>query len=165
MAVGPIVLIGFMGVGKTSVGRAIASALGQSFLDLDEAIQLAHGPINHLFSAHGELHFRALECAALANALTSNLGVIATGGGIVTYPESLQLLKGCSQVVWLRAPLALVEERIQADAKTNRPLADTNLGTRFHHRQPLYSDCATTCIDIHRQSIEEIAQKIINGYR
>ena len=165
MAQGPIVLIGFMGVGKTTVGKAIANEWACLFTDLDARIETTHGPIDTLFAMHGEAHFRKLEHQALQQALELNGGVMATGGGIVTHAESAQLLKSCPHVVWLQAPFHVVLARIQADKSVVRPLADDHIQHRFQERQALYQACATHTIHTHEKSVEEIAKKIINGYR
>jgi shikimate kinase len=82
-----VVLTGFMGAGKTSVGRILAQALGWSFLDLDAHLETRAGAtIASLFEVHGEQHFRRLESAALANALARPATVLALGGGT---PEEL----------------------------------------------------------------------------
>lgn len=77
-----LVLIGPMGAGKSSVGRRVAKALGESFTDTDTEIVRAHGSIERLFAEHGEPHFRGLERAAVAAALRAG-GVVALGGGAV----------------------------------------------------------------------------------
>jgi shikimate kinase len=86
-----VVLIGPMGVGKTTVGKKLARALDVSFTDTDKEIVAAHGSISKIFENHGEEYFRNIESETLKKVLGSG-GVIATGGGIVTVAENRQLL-------------------------------------------------------------------------
>src|SRR5690606_37970521 len=87
-----LVLVGPMGSGKTSVGRRVAKMLSVAFVDTDKRIVAAHGPIPEIFSAHGEAHFRALEAAAVADALSEG-GVVSVGGGAVTSAQTRELLR------------------------------------------------------------------------
>ncbi|TLD70261.1 shikimate kinase [Phragmitibacter flavus] len=118
-----IVLIGLMGSGKTTVGKLVAHSLGFSFIDTDEIIVKNAGkPIPDIFAAEGETGFRQHETAALQQLLNQlqQHAVIATGGGIVTRPENLPLLKQLGYVVWLYAtPNTLHHRTAHSD---DRPL-------------------------------------------
>ncbi len=109
-----------MGVGKSTVGKALASQLGVDFLDLDTMIGTA-GPI---FATEGEAGFRARERAALVEVARTHEGVLALGGGTVVDPENVARLRteGWTIVV-LDAPLEVLTARVHADAGTERPLA------------------------------------------
>ena len=160
-----LILIGFMGVGKTSVGQCLSQRLSMSFIDLDAHIQSQHGGIPHIFEVHGEAYFRGLEYESISNAINQNIGVISTGGGIVTHDPSFLLLKQCTRVVWLRASLETVSERIRLDDLTLRPLADDQLIKRYHDRQSFYDSCASFTVVVDDVSAEEVAEIIINRYR
>ncbi|MFN8085557.1 MAG: chorismate synthase [Microbacterium sp.] len=101
-----IVLIGPMGAGRTSVGRRVARALGTPFADTDKMVVRDHGPIPELFAHHGEGHFRALERAAVAEALTRG-GVVALGGGAVLDPSTRERVRDHRVI----APLASATPR------------------------------------------------------
>ncbi len=115
-----IALAGPMGVGKSTVGRALASRLGVDFLDLDTMI----GPAGPIFATEGEAGFRARERAALAEVARTYEGVLALGGGTVVDPRNGACLRteGWTIVV-LDAPLEVLTARVHADAGTERPLA------------------------------------------
>ncbi len=88
----PIVLIGPMGAGKTTLGKKLAKKLGLSFSDTDKLVEKEHGPISNLFDEHGEEFFRTLEHSALVSALKAG-GVVSTGGGIVLREDNRELLR------------------------------------------------------------------------
>ena len=119
-----VILTGFMGAGKTTVGRLLARHLGWAFLDLDELVTLAAGrSIPDLFAAEGEAGFRAREAEALATALALERVVIATGGGTVLAPANRERLAREPWVFWLTAPVAELARRLEGDA--GRPLLAT----------------------------------------
>ena len=97
-----VILIGFMGVGKTSLGKLLALKLGRSFIDLDEKIERDSGlTIPKIFETYGEKYFRELEKAAVKDVSTRRNIVIATGGGTVKDEENLQLLKNSGVLICL----------------------------------------------------------------
>lgn len=87
-----LILIGFMGVGKTSVAHLIADQLSMTKIDLDHSIQTEHGDISDIMNRFGEAHFRQLEYEAFQQVLHTSSSVIATGGGILTHPPSYDLM-------------------------------------------------------------------------
>jgi shikimate kinase len=119
-----IVLVGFMGSGKTTVGRRLASVLGVAFADLDERIEEESGlAVRDWFARRGEPAFREAERAALARALAdfaSQGGVIALGGGAFGDGRTRALLAGQARTIWLDAPLDAICERVPGDG--TRPL-------------------------------------------
>ena len=121
-----IYLVGFMGCGKSSVGRALADELGWTFIDLDEDIEKCVGsPIAQIFDAQGEANFRALETEALQKrvqiARSGQPQVISLGGGAFTIEQNIELVLNHGVTVWLDAPLDVIERRIAEE--THRPLA------------------------------------------
>lgn len=115
-----IVLIGMMGSGKTTTGKALAAMKGADFLDLDEVIVSREGKsIPEIFSKFGEEHFRALESKTITSLNCKNT-VISTGGGVVNRKENLALLRNLGKVFYLKAPAKILYERITGDK--NRPL-------------------------------------------
>ena len=132
-----LILVGFMGSGKSTVGRRLARALQWRFVDLDAVIEREAGkPIPKIFEEEGETGFRKREQEALKKTLRRTFQVIACGGGIVTVPENIDLMKNGGHVFCLRASLKTVRERVGKDP--NRPLA-AHLEALFEARKPLYA--------------------------
>ena len=108
----PIVLVGLMGVGKSTVGRRLARRLGLSFVDTDEEIEGAAGyPAAEVFERYGEQDFRDGERRLVARLIQGNVRVIATGGGAFVDPRTRELLNERSITVWLDAPVEVLAER------------------------------------------------------
>ena len=121
-----IYLAGFMGSGKSSVGRALAGELGWSFYDLDEEVERRAGQnIPAIFAEKGESVFRALETEALAQrvaqARTGRPQVVALGGGTFTNDHNIKLASDNGVTIWLDTPIEVIEQRIATE--THRPLA------------------------------------------
>ncbi len=142
-----IVLTGFMGAGKTTVGRALAELLGWEFLDLDQHLESRTGStIPDLFKTFGETHFRRLESAALANALARTNTVLALGGGTPEEMANRLLLEQtpCTVVVFLDAPFPVLFDRCMLEGIGSPELARPVLTSpaeaeaRFAVRLPLY---------------------------
>ena len=157
-----LALTGYMGCGKSTVGRIVADALGSPFIDLDDAIEKAAGrTVADIFAEDGEPAFRQMELKALKSALgkyQSNTAVIALGGGTVTIPEAVRLLQKQTLCIWLQAPADELESRV---AGSGRPLADKDFRERLVSREPLYEAAAHVTIDTIGLSPEEIADEII----
>ena len=108
----PIVLVGLMGVGKSTVGRRLAKRLGLSFVDSDEEIEDAAGrPAAEIFEQYGERDFRDGERRLVARLVEGEIRVIATGGGAYVDPSTRKLLNERSITVWLDAPVEILAER------------------------------------------------------
>ena len=165
MVANHLVFVGFMGVGKTTVGRRVAKQLGLSFCDLDFKIVQKYGAIQSIFKNHGESYFRGVENETLVSTLSSAKRlVISTGGGIVTHDESLQCLRDCPNVIWLKASYNTVLKRVRHDSSNKRPLVDDQFEARFKSRQSLYESIATFTVNVDHFRIEEVVEKIINRY-
>jgi len=116
-----IYLIGMMGSGKSSSGRALAKLLSLAFVDLDELIVEQEGrSINDIFKAEGESYFRSLEHELLAGVARETDQVIATGGGIVLDPVNCEQMKDSGLVIYLKTGLDVLWERVKT--KQDRPL-------------------------------------------
>ena len=108
----PVVLVGLMGVGKSTVGRRLARRLGLSFVDTDEEIEGAAGyPAAEVFERYGEHDFRDGERRLVARLIQGDVRVIATGGGAYVDPRTRQLLNERAITVWLDAPVDILAER------------------------------------------------------
>ncbi len=161
-----IVLIGFMGSGKSTVGRMLARRLRFRFLDTDKLVeQREHMRISEIFEKHGESHFRDCETAALESLRGKRHHVFATGGGIVTVPRNIPLLRSLGYVVLLTAEPDEIFRRVSGNSK--RPLLQVEDPRRRVHdlmavRQPLYDSTAHFRVDGTRLSHGEVAGRIVD---
>ena len=115
-------LVGFMGAGKTTIGRALSRRLGWRFEDIDERIESrARRSVTSIFAQQGEPHFRQLERQVLSDLLPLRQLIVATGGGTFAEPDNRALMLADGAVAWLDIPLSKVLERVPADGR--RPLA------------------------------------------
>jgi shikimate kinase len=163
---GNIVLIGFMGSGKSSVARLVASKLGHRFVDTDRLVTNAVGStIKEIFEQQGENFFRDREAEALRSLQGRSNIVLATGGGIVTRRENIPLLQKLGFVVWLKTSAGVIFERVSRTRK--RPLLMTEnpretIAILLAQRTPLYGETAHHTIDTSALSHEEVAEMIIS---
>lgn len=132
-----LALVGFMGVGKTTVGQRLAARTGLAFCDLDAELERRFGAIPAQFAAVGEAGFRAREAALVSELCDGVARVLATGGGTWVDPANRAALRGSYHVVALHAPFEVVRERIGDGA--GRPLAG-ELKARYDARQEAYAD-------------------------
>jgi shikimate kinase len=144
-----IVLIGMMGVGKSSIGRRLGSRLGVPFVDADTEIERAAGmSIADIFARHGEAAFRSGEARVIARLLNGGPQVLATGGGAVMNEATRALIKERGVSVWLSAELDLLLRRI-SKRKAERPMLQTDdpaatLRDLLTTRQPIYAQADIT---------------------
>jgi shikimate kinase len=161
---GNIYLVGLMGAGKTSVGRALARHLGIAFFDTDQEIERATGvKIPVIFDIEGEAGFRARESKVFAELTQRRNIVLATGGGVVLSEHNRRLLAERGTVVYLRAAAADLAKRTRNDR--NRPLLRTAepwvVLQRLHEqRDPLYLEVAHLVVDTGTQSISTLVRKL-----
>lgn len=162
-------LIGFMGSGKSSIGRNLARKLNWKFADTDQLVVERTGrEISEIFAQEGEAFFREQEQLALHSLLRGSRQIIATGGGIVLLPENLELLHEKSFAVWLTASEEVIYERVSRNDQ--RPLLRTQnpretIAALLAERQPLYESAAHFKIDTSAQLHGEIANQIISEAR
>ncbi len=159
-----ITLTGFMGSGKTSVGRIVADALGCPFMDLDDVIVKKAGrSIPAIFEADGEKGFRRLEKQALEQTVgkyAESTAVLALGGGTVTVPGAIGLLQGKTLCIYLQADEETLRAHLEGQ-KDGRPLAGEGWEQRLADRLPLYEKAAHVTVDTVGLTPEEIADEII----
>jgi shikimate kinase len=158
-----IVLVGFMGAGKSSVGMELARLTGLRLVDLDRLIVDRRGrPIKDIFAAEGEGAFRGYETEALRSIADAVGLVVATGGGVVGRPANWELMRRMGPVIYLRAPWPVLRSRIAGCRE--RPLAAPDRGENqverlLRQRQPLYEQ-ADLIVDTDHKTIPEIAEEI-----
>ncbi|MEL7728202.1 shikimate kinase [Citromicrobium bathyomarinum] len=139
----PIVLVGLMGAGKSTVGRRLATILKCSFIDADDAIEeAARLPIAEIFSEFGEAYFRDGERRVIARLMEENHGIIATGGGAFINAETRALILEGAIAVWIDCDLATLVER--TGRRDNRPLLrdgdpEAILSRLMKERAPYYA--------------------------
>jgi len=164
-----IILIGFMGCGKSSIGRRLAARLGQEFLDSDELITKAAGgrSISDLFAEEGEEAFRIRETDVLRGLSSSTGFVLATGGGAILREENRLILSALGRVVWLHADTDTLYERASRNRK--RPLLQvenprTTFNALLESRLPVYRSAAEVAVDAsglsHDQTVEAIVRAL-----
>jgi shikimate kinase len=166
-----IVLIGFMGCGKTTVGRELQSRLGYPLVDMDHVIEQRAGkPITEIFADEGEPCFRDMETALLRelNADDGVRRIISTGGGVVGRAENRELLRKLGYVVWLHAPEAVILERTCRNRA--RPLLQTEdpaarIRALMEERRPLYQETANLKLDTAGLHSDEVATGILECAR
>jgi 3-dehydroquinate synthase len=162
--VGPnIVLIGFMGTGKTAVGELVASRLGCPFIDTYALIEAQAGrPISRIFAEDGEAAFRRLEAAVVSDAAARNGSVIATGGGVVLSPENMDRLRRSGLVIALHADPRTILAR--AGAGGDRPLLgddpEGNVRRLLEERAPYYR-AADLVVETSSLPVEAVAERVI----
>ena len=163
-----VALIGFMGAGKTSVGRLVAESLGFEFLDTDELIQSRTGrTIADIFAKEGESAFRALEKQMVQELSAREKTVISTGGGLPTNADNLKALKSYALVVCLWASPEKIWERVRN--QSHRPLlhgADPQKKIRelLAVREPFYKQ-ADVLINTDLRSVREATQQIVLQFK
>ena len=159
-----IVLVGFMGSGKSTVGRMLARRLHFRFLDTDKLVEERAGmSIAEIFAQHGEADFRERESAALQSLAASRQHILATGGGIVTVPGNIPLLRSLGLVVLLTADPEEIYRRVSRN--TERPLLQVEDPRKrvldlMAQRQPLYESAAHFQVDSTRLRHEDVTAKI-----
>ena len=160
-----IVLVGFMGSGKSTVGRMLARQLRFRFLDTDKLVEEREGAtIPEIFAQHGEAHFRECETSALESLRSVRQHILATGGGIVTVPGNIPLLRSLGLVVLLKADPEEIYRRVSRNAE--RPLLQVEDPRRrvldqMTLRQPLYESAAHFQVDSTRLRHEDVTAKIV----
>jgi shikimate kinase len=164
----PIFLIGYRGTGKTSVARELAGQLAWHWVDTDDLIeQMAGKTIAAIFSEEGETGFRELEARIVATVVRKRATIVALGGGAVLRDDNREAICAAGPVVWLRASVDAILERVAADSTTasRRPNL-TIAGGRAEieellaARTPHYRQCATLVVDTEGKTSAEVAEEI-----
>jgi len=164
-----IILVGFMGSGKTTIGKALEEKTDMTFVDTDELIEAYEGcKISEIFADKGEAHFRRLENETLKNLLESaDDKIISTGGGIITNQDNIPLLKQLGKVYYLKIKPETVVKRLEGD-KTRPLLMGENKFVKVEQlmsgRKELYEIAADKTIDTDYLSVNEIVDIILENF-
>ncbi|HEY3339687.1 MAG TPA: shikimate kinase [Propionicimonas sp.] len=155
-----IVLIGFMGAGKTTVGRLLAEHLLMPFIDSDEVIERTEGlAVREIFATRGEAEFRRIEAATVTRLLAGPDVVLALGGGALTTPEVRAAL-GAHQVVLLDVAFEEALERVAADP--GRPmLHKPDLSGLYDRRQDDYREAARVAVPVSGRSPRTVVEDVL----
>ncbi len=157
-------LIGMMGSGKTTSGRALAKLLSVPFVDLDDQIIEHEGAsINEIFGKKGEPHFRKVEAELLKQVSKTTNQVVATGGGVVIESSNREQMQNSGSVIYLKTSLDVLWERVRQ--KKDRPLLKSSdpkksLADLFYKRTPLYETSSENFFLTDHKSPEAVAREI-----
>src|SRR5437016_9614987 len=158
-----IYLVGFMGAGKTTVGRELAARLGIPFFDLDELVEAAERvSIKEIFAQHGEPYFRKRERDILRSPRHLERAVIATGGGTFTFDDNIQFIQSEGISVYLSAPYSLLRGRI-GDKAAERPLfRDDSAAHELYGNRVRYYRMSDITIDMRDdETPAEIVERLV----
>ncbi len=161
-------LVGFMGTGKSTVGRQVAKQLGFRFLDSDHEIERAQGkPVSKIFAEEGEAHFRTLERGFIESGHPASRCIVACGGGLVVPPGMLELLRSRGVVVCMHAPIETILKRTMHTS--HRPLLQVDnreqrLRELYAQREEIYRRTGTMVLTDSRP-LREIAGHVLRVYR
>jgi shikimate kinase len=161
-----LVLVGMMGVGKSTVGRIVAAELDRPLFDSDEMIEARTGrTVREIWSTDGEAAFRSLETDTLVEALAeSEPSVIAAAGGVVLSEVNRTALRNAdANVVWLIADVEVLAARVRNGA--HRPLLDDDpeavLRTLYEVREPLYQEVADAVVSVDHRTPQDVAKAVL----
>ncbi|MBP3544460.1 MAG: shikimate kinase [Lachnospiraceae bacterium] len=167
----PIILIGYMGAGKSTVGKLLARQQKLSFYDTDAMIEMEQNcTISEIFAKEGEQTFRDMETALIRRLIDEGMSdaVLSVGGGLPVREENRELLKELGTVVYLMADKETVVKRVQGS--NNRPLLlGENLDEKVEHmlaeRDPVYRVAADVLIDTNGKPVEYLAKEIAQAVK
>lgn len=165
-----IILIGFMGSGKTTVGKRLSKLLGYSFADTDQLIEQKEGTtISNIFAEKGENYFRQLETDTIRNMVsTCHETILSSGGGLPLRECNANILQELGFVVMLDVSKETVLKRLHGD--TTRPLlqgdnVEEKVEELLTYREPMYELAAHMKIPVNDRTVQDIAEEIIRNYQ
>lgn len=164
-----VVLLGYMGSGKSVIGKALAKILNYQFLDLDTYIETQEGQtISDIFNNKGEIYFRKKEFQYLQDVLKSNSQtIVALGGGTPCYGVNMQTIKESGTSVYLKASIATLATRLVTE-KVQRPLISNIddealqefIGKHLFERNPFYNQAQTTVV-VDGKEVDKVVKEIV----
>ncbi|MBI4187018.1 MAG: shikimate kinase [Chloroflexi bacterium] len=165
-----IALIGFMGTGKTAVGKALARKLNKKFVEMDALIEHKAGkPIPDIFRQDGEIAFRELEIEAVKEISRGENLVIACGGGVVLNKINIDRLRTGSVMVYLTASPGVIMKRTLKDGDTRPLLKVPDMAGQIREllkfRRPFYERAADIKVNTSRLDVDAVAEQIVSRFR
>lgn len=160
-----IFLIGFMGVGKSTIAKLLAKRLGANLIEMDETIEAESGmSINQIFEEYGESHFRDLETALVKRVSQEGGAVVSCGGGAVLRLENVELMKKSGKIIFLSATPETIYDRVKNS--TNRPLLNGNMNVEYirglmERRREVYENAADVVICTDGKWKAQIVEEIL----
>lgn len=160
-----IVLIGFMGSGKTSVGKRLSIELKREFIDTDDFIEKREGmTINEIFAERGEAEFRRIEKELYRRFSRAKRKIIATGGGVIKNPANIANLKKGGVIIYLKSSPEKIAQNLKYD--NTRPILmvsdkEAKIRELLAQREPFYNKYAQITVDVSNFDIEHTVKKII----
>ena len=161
-----IFLIGFMGVGKSTIAKLLAKELQAELIEMDETIEAEAGmSINEIFEQFGEQHFRDLETALIERVSKNGGAVVSCGGGAVLRPENVEMMKQSGKIIFLSATPETIYERVKHS--TNRPLLNGNMNVEYirglmERRREAYENAADVVISTDGKWKSQIVEEILS---
>jgi len=159
-----IVLIGFMGAGKTTVGRMLAERLGYAFVDMDEEIERAAGlSVAMIFDRYGEAAFRDRETALTERLAGKDNLVVSCGGGWAMNPVNVAAMGASSKLVYLRASPETIVRRTGGDSRPLLNVADrgARVASLLEARAPVYMGAADLAVDTDKLTPEQVSERVL----
>lgn len=162
-----IILIGFMGTGKTTVGKELARLKDMDFLDMDFEIEKKENKtINQIFKEHGEVYFREKESDLLKEISCLENTIISTGGGIIEHESNIEILKNMKNVIWLDGNVNTIVNNLENEIDKRPKLKDikdvkTYVQELLNHRCEKYGKCSNVKINIEDKNIAQVVREIL----
>ncbi len=162
-----VILVGFMGAGKSSIGRLLASRLGRCFVETDDIIvSLGGRSITEIFQQEGEARFRELEARTLESLKLKRGDVVATGGGLPCYEGRMEALRALGTVLWLKGEFGEMYERAQREGARPMLLGRTRSEVQalYWQREPYYGQSDLT-VETTGLGIDQVVARILSSLR
>lgn len=162
-----IILIGFMGSGKTTIGKLIASKRNMKFIDMDLEIEkLEKKTINKIFIENGEKYFRKKETEVLIDVCSLKDTVISTGGGIIESIDNIEILKKQECVIWLDGNVDTILNNIKNEIDKRPKLKETinleeSIKKLLDERYDKYKDSSNIIVNINNKNVEQVVSQIL----
>lgn len=161
-----IAFIGFMGSGKTTIGKRLSKILKREFIDMDDFIVNREGmSINDIFAQKGEDYFRGLERELCSRFALPKGKIIATGGGVIKSSENVANIKKGGVIIYLKSTAEKINSNLQYDNSRPLLMVDDKLSKireMLEERTPLYEGCADYIVDVSNESIDESIKNILD---
>ena len=162
-----IVLCGFMGSGKSTIGNLLSKKMGMAFIDLDAYIEKKENKsVSQIFEESGEEYFRQLERDAVKELAYKKSIILATGGGTLTFQQNVDTLKNANnKIILLDLPVEVISKRLQGDTKRpllNRPDKEKVMRELYEKRLPLYRSAADIVVNAANSPLQVCIEIIAN---